>query len=45
MHVPCLTLPLFTGPTGMPIGAQLIGHRNRDRQLLDAARWVSATLG
>lgn len=44
MHVPCLTLPLFTGPNGMPIGAQLIGKRNQDRQLLDAARWVTATL-
>jgi Asp-tRNA(Asn)/Glu-tRNA(Gln) amidotransferase A subunit family amidase len=40
LHVPCLTLPLFTGPNGMPIGAQLIGRRNHDRQLLDVARWV-----
>lgn len=44
LHVPCLSLPLFTGPNGMPIGAQLIGRRNHDRQLLDAARWISQTL-
>lgn len=40
LHVPCLTLPVFKGPNGMPIGAQLIGRRNHDRQLFDAARWV-----
>jgi len=45
LHVPCLTVPVFTGPAGLPVGAQLIGHRNRDRDLLDAARWVVAALG
>ncbi len=39
-HVPCMTLPLFTGPSGLPVGAQLIAARNNDRQLFEAARWV-----
>ncbi len=40
LYVPCLTVPAFTGPNGMPIGAQLIGRPGHDRALLDAARWV-----
>jgi Asp-tRNA(Asn)/Glu-tRNA(Gln) amidotransferase A subunit family amidase len=39
-HVPCVTLPVFKGPHGLPIGAQLIGRRNGDRALLAAAQWV-----
>jgi len=41
-HVPSLTLPLFTGPNGLPIGAQLVARRNADRELFAAARWVAA---
>jgi len=44
MHVPCVTLPVFKGPHGLPIGAQLIGRRNGDRALLAAARWVYRAL-
>lgn len=40
-HVPCMTLPLFTGPNGLPVGAQLIAARNHDRLLFDVARWVN----
>ena len=40
-HVPCMTLPLFTGPNGLPVGAQLIAARNHDRLLFDVARWVA----
>jgi Asp-tRNA(Asn)/Glu-tRNA(Gln) amidotransferase A subunit family amidase len=39
-HVPCMTLPLFTGPNGLPVGAQLIAARNHDHLLFEAARWV-----
>jgi amidase len=39
-HVPCMTLPVFKGPHGLPVGAQLIGRRNTDRALFSAARWV-----
>jgi len=41
-HVPCMTLPLFSGPNGLPVGAQLITPRNHDRQLFEVARWVTA---
>jgi Asp-tRNA(Asn)/Glu-tRNA(Gln) amidotransferase A subunit family amidase len=41
MHVPAMTLPLFTGPNGLPVGAQLIARRNADRRLFEAARWVA----
>jgi len=39
-HVPAVTLPLFTGPNGLPVGAQLVARRNNDRLLFEAARWV-----
>lgn len=41
LHVPAITLPLFTGPNGLPVGAQLIAKRDADRRLFDAARWVT----
>ena len=43
-HVPCVTLPVFKGPNGLPIGAQVIGRRNSDRALFSAARWVYRAL-
>ena len=44
MHVPAVTIPVFKGPNGLPIGAQLIAKRNADRELFAAARWVYQTL-
>ena len=43
-HVPALTLPVFKGPHGLPVGVQLIGKRNADRALFAAARWVYRAL-
>ncbi len=40
MHVPSVTLPVFKGPNGLPIGAQLVANRSDDRRLFTAARWV-----
>jgi amidase len=40
MHVPAITLPVFTGPHGLPVGAQVIGWRHEDRALLATAQWV-----
>lgn len=45
MHVPAITLPLFTGPNGLPVGAQLVARRDDDRRLLMAARWVQRAWG
>jgi amidase len=39
-YTPCLTLPVFTGPSGLPVGIQLIGHRNQDHGLLEGAQTV-----
>jgi Asp-tRNA(Asn)/Glu-tRNA(Gln) amidotransferase A subunit family amidase len=39
-YTPCVTLPVFTGPSGLPVGIQLIGHRNQDHRLLEAAQAV-----
>lgn len=39
-YTPCVTLPVFTGPSGLPIGIQLIGHRNHDHRLLEGAQAV-----
>jgi Asp-tRNA(Asn)/Glu-tRNA(Gln) amidotransferase A subunit family amidase len=35
-----VTLPVFKGPNGLPVGAQLIARRNDDRRLLAAGQWV-----
>jgi Asp-tRNA(Asn)/Glu-tRNA(Gln) amidotransferase A subunit family amidase len=39
-HTPSVTIPVFKGPNGLPVGAQLIARRNDDRRLLAAARWA-----
>lgn len=40
LHVPAMTLPVFRGPGGLPIGALLIARRNEDRRLFSVAEWV-----
>ena len=40
LHVPSITLPLFRGPAGLPVGLQLVARRNEDRRLFEAAQWV-----
>ena len=42
LHVPCISLPGFTGPKGLPVGVQLIGSIGNDLRLLRAAKWVAA---
>jgi amidase len=44
LHVPSITLPVFEGPNGMPVGALLVAKRCEDRRLLAAAEWVYRTL-
>jgi amidase len=39
-YTPCVTLPVFTGPTGLPVGIQLIGHRNQDHRLFEGTQAV-----
>ncbi len=44
LHVPCLTLPVMTGPRGLPVGIQLIGKPGEDRQLLQYAAAIEMQL-
>ena len=44
LHVPSITLPVFKGPHGMPVGAQLIARRRNDRGLFAASQWVQQHL-
>ncbi|MCC6533901.1 MAG: amidase [Burkholderiales bacterium] len=43
-HVPALTLPLLQGPSGLPIGVQLVARRDRDRDLFGFAQWIRRAL-
>ena len=38
--LPCLTLPLLTGGSGLPVGVQLIGCAEQDDRLLACANWL-----
>lgn len=40
VYAPSVNIPVFKGPNGLPVGAQLVAKRNEDRELFIAARWV-----
>ncbi len=40
MNMPAVNIPAFTGPAGLPIGAQLAARRYDDEALLRHADWV-----
>ena len=40
LHVPCVAVPGFTGPNGLPVGLQLVGPRFEDAQVLAAAQTI-----
>jgi amidase len=40
LGLPALSLPLMTGPNGMPLGAQLLARPGEEAKLLAAAEWV-----
>ncbi|MEM8818382.1 MAG: amidase [Pseudomonadota bacterium] len=42
--LPAVTLPLMTGPAGLPLGVQLIGPAGDDARLLRTAAWLVSTL-
>ncbi len=45
LHTPSITLPTHTGPTGLPVGIQLVAPLRQDDRLLAAAGWVMERLG
>lgn len=44
LHCPAVTVPVFRGPHGLPIGAQIAGPIGKDGQTLFCAEWVYRTL-
>jgi len=44
LWMPCVTLPLTRGPSGLPVGIQLVGRQHEDQRLLDIAAWVRGAL-
>ena len=45
LHVPTITLPTHKGPSGLPVGIQLVGRIHDDENLLSIARYVFERLG
>lgn len=45
LHVPALSIPAFVGPSGLPVGLQIVGNYRRDRDLLGVADSISNVLG
>ena len=44
LHVPCVGIPDFSGPDGLPLGLQLIGAVGTDSRFLALARWIDARM-
>jgi Asp-tRNA(Asn)/Glu-tRNA(Gln) amidotransferase A subunit family amidase len=44
LGVPCVTLPYGKGPSGLPLGVQLVGPFDADSALLGWARWAEHML-
>ena len=44
LGVPCVTLPYGKGPSGLPLGVQLVGAFDSDSGLLGWARWAERAL-
>ena len=44
IYGPAVTLPAGTGPKGLPLGVQLVGHRNQDHRFLSAVRAIEFLL-
>ena len=42
LGLPCLCLPCMRTGNGLPIGVQLVGQRDRDKQLLEVGCWVES---
>jgi Asp-tRNA(Asn)/Glu-tRNA(Gln) amidotransferase A subunit family amidase len=45
LGAPAITIPAGPGPSGLPLGLQLVGAPGDDRRLLEAAAWAEDVLG
>jgi Asp-tRNA(Asn)/Glu-tRNA(Gln) amidotransferase A subunit family amidase len=44
LGLPCVNVPGLLGPTGLPVGLQLVGHPGRERELLAVAAVLHTAL-
>ena len=44
LGMPAVQLPYGQGPTGLPVGVQLVAHRHADACLLATAAWANEVL-
>jgi len=44
LHLPCVTVPGLTGPSGLPVGVQLVTFHGGDLSLLALGKWLHARL-
>jgi amidase len=44
LGTPAVTLPLFRGPQGLPVGLQVVAARYKDRQLFNVAEALMRAL-
>ncbi len=44
LHLPCVTLPVFKTPEGLPLGLQVLGPLHDDDKLLANAAWIERSL-
>jgi amidase len=40
LGTPCISLPVLSGPAGLPVGLQVVGPRSGEARLLGAAEWI-----
>src|SRR5262249_48640270 len=45
LHTPTVTVPVFKGPKGLPMGAQFVGPYGADYRTLACAEWAYRALG
>jgi Asp-tRNA(Asn)/Glu-tRNA(Gln) amidotransferase A subunit family amidase len=44
LHTPAVTVPVFRGPAGLPMGAQFVGAYGADYRTLACAAWALRAL-
>ena len=44
MHGPCVTIPAFSGPNGLPVGIQIVGRPGDDANVIAIAGWIARHL-
>ena len=45
LGVPCVSLPGFVGPNGLPLGVQVTGAFGDDYRVLGWAKWIGERVG